>query len=523
MSHFSKIFNEQPIDIPNRSGFDMSFENALTQTVGTLTPILCEEVMPNETFDIGQLSQITLPPMATNFYGRVDLRIEAFFVPMRILWGGWQNFWTMPANNPYSVVTVRPTQVPYGTISGSVDSPSTVLRAGTLADYLGYKAKLASVTQSIPNILPFIAYHRIWDDWYRNSKIQNPAFLNGSAVSTIARAPWYPGVLQVTEDSALADGVSLFSLRQRNWAKDYFTTASLYPQANGGTVGSTVDFTVDTSTGDGSISIGALRSANVLQRWLERNNVCGERYADQIKGQYGVLPSDALLDRPLFLGSNVIPIYNKSVFQTAETGTQSTNPFSGTAGAVSGSSAGFGKGQLVDGFKATEHGYIMILSSIVPHAVYSTGTRRQLLHSKQGDFPIPLLQGLGEQVIYTTELSPATLSTGSIFGYQQQYAENKYHDDELHGLLRDGESLEAFALQRSFPTAPTLGTDFLEIPKSFMDQVTAVAETVSAFGAWADYYISMKKVSPLSEYVIPTLGDLKNTHKESVPYRGRQL
>lgn len=102
MAHLSKIFTKVPVDIPNRSGFDMSFENLLTMKVGTLTPVLCEEVIPNETYSLGYLSQIQLPPMATNFFGRVDLRLEAFFVPMRILWGGWQNFFTMPTNNPYA-------------------------------------------------------------------------------------------------------------------------------------------------------------------------------------------------------------------------------------------------------------------------------------------------------------------------------------------------------------------------------------------------------------------------------------
>lgn len=88
MAHLSKLFTKTPIDIPNRSGFDMSFENLLTLQIGTLVPILCEEVIPNETYNIGHVTQVQLPPMATNFYGRLDMRFEAFFVPNRILWQG---------------------------------------------------------------------------------------------------------------------------------------------------------------------------------------------------------------------------------------------------------------------------------------------------------------------------------------------------------------------------------------------------------------------------------------------------
>lgn len=528
MSHLSKIFTKVPIDVPNRSGFDMSFENLLTMKCGTLVPVLCEEVIPNETYNIGHVSQIQLPPAATNFFGRIDLRLEAFFVPMRILWGGWQNFWTMPENNPYSSSVSRPERVPY--------APETAFNysdfaSGTLSDYLGVKNNVISSGFSkseIPTLLPFVAYHKIWDDWYRNSKIQNPAFVNNPSIDLdyIYNLPWFPrtGYFDNRDTLNLADGVSLFDLRQRNWAKDYFTTAALYPQASGDVVGATVEGAVSENKAD--ISIPALRAANVLQRWLDRNNIAGERYADQIKAQYGVLPSDAILDRPLFLGSDVVGIYNRSVYQTANNpdSDKNTNPFSTVVGSSGASSAGFKDGGLVDNFKSTEHGYLMILASIVPHAYYSTGMRRQMMHSKVGDFAIPLLQGLGEQPIYDSELaSPFLDAEYGIFGYQQQYAEYKYHDDEVHGLLRDGESLESFALQRSFDEIPTLGTQFLQIPTDYLDQVFASSVDVSGFSAWYDIFISMKKISPLSEYVIPTLGDLKNTHKENVPYRGRQL
>lgn len=53
----------------------------------------------------------------------------------------------------------------------------------------------------------------------------------------------------------------------------------------------------------------------------------------------------------------------------------------------------------------------------------------------------------------TSELSASSFGDSTVFGYTDRYAEYKYHDDEVHGLLRDGESLQAFALQRSFVDA----------------------------------------------------------------------
>lgn len=519
MAHLSKIFTKVPVDMPNRSGFDLSFENLLTMKVGTLTPVLCEEVIPNETYSLGYLSQVQLPPMATNFFGRVDLRLEAFFVPMRILWGGWQNFFTMPTNNPYGTPVVRPTQVP----TLNLQPEFTFNKPTELLDYLGIRNFPNQQNQMEINILPLVAYHRIYDEWYRNSKITKPAFVR-SAVSAaerfkISNLPWistdYIISSETTDDFNLADGVSLFSLRQRCWAKDYFTTAALYPQADGTTTGATA------AVADGKISISSLRSANVLQRWLERNNIAGERYADQINAHFGVMPSDALIDRPIFLGSSKFGVYNRSVMQTVNqpTSGSSQNPFS-SVGSKGASTSGSGSSSLFGKFHSTEHGYIMVLASIVPHANYASGMRKYLLHTRIGDFAFPLMQGLGEQAIDVRELnsslSPAT------FGYQQQYSEYKYHDDEVHGLLRPGQSLESFVLSRAFDST-ALNTDFVTIPTTAMDNVTAVKGDLSKYGAWADFFFSFKKVSPLSEYVQPTLGDMRNTHKENVDYRGKQL
>ena len=537
MSHFSKIFSKTPIDVPNRSGFDMSFENMLTMKVGTLTPILCEEVIPNETYSLGYLGQVQLPPMATDFFGRVDMRLEAFFVPNRVIWGGWQNFYTMPQNNPYGSPVVRPDVLPSCNISIVSDNLSLARQyfgAGSLADYLGVSSLKDSIavgnTIYIPNLLPFIGYHKIFDDWYRNNKIQKPLFVNGSTY-VLSPLPWISTAPQVNNFNFIfGDRSNVFDLHQRNYAKDRFTTASLYPQADGTVGGSKLS--LDTSGAEGSFTIAQLRQANVLQRWLERNNIAGERYADQIRATFGVYPSDAILDRSLYLGSSQFAIYNKSVYSTSDADPSvapSQSPFAGTLASKGASSNGVGQDSLISNFHSTEHGYLFVLASIVPHAQYSTGMRPTFRRSRVGDFANPLLQGLGEQSIYMSEFLGPYFGTDSQpdseFGYQQQYSEYKYHNDELHGLLRDDESLQSFALQRSFSkqVLPVLGTDFIQIKTTDMDNVTAVKSELSKFGAWADFYISLKKVSPLSEYVIPTLGDVKNTHKESIPYRGTML
>ena len=179
MSHYSKVFNKVPVQIPNRSGFDLSHENLFTAKCGTLYPVLVDTILPGDSFSLGQSSQIQLPPMATDFYGRVMGKFEAFFVPFRILYGGWQELITHPVSGD---------NYPSGTVPGSkarylpslLFSKSLCL-AGSLADFLGRRADsvssdTSSSKEKFLNPLPFLAYHKIWNDWYRDSRIQAPAF-----------------------------------------------------------------------------------------------------------------------------------------------------------------------------------------------------------------------------------------------------------------------------------------------------------------------------------------------------------
>lgn len=543
MSRSSKLFESIPIDLKKRSGFDLSHENLLTQDCGSITPILYDELLPNDTVSLGMMCQVQLPPLATNFYGRVDVAIEAFFVPFRLLWGGWKPFFMGADYNPYGPDYVIPKSVP----TVLIDTLTT--SSGTLLDFLDYNVKYQSSTrQETPySVLPLIAYHRVFDDWYRNKNLHKPVFvnpyssssyINGSVVpldySTSAKyLPYIIGTdksgntTSISYDSVLYDGVKLNSLRQRQWEKDYFTTCSLYPQAS--VQPSKVDFS--TSSATGSFTIAQLRSANIVQRFLERNNIAGYDYYNEIYAQFGVTPSDQHLDKPYFLNQTRFSIYSQSISVvsagSSSIDASSRNPFGQMTGSKYGQGQGLNKSSLIPSFTAKEHGYLMVFSTLVPHAYYSNGASKMLKHVNLHDFAFPLLEGLGEQPVYKSEIQGLTLSTSGdeIFGYNQQYSEYKYKLDRVHGLLKKGEGLEAFALQRNFAFSsnPSLNVSFVEIPKNFLDQVFVANTSTIGFSAWSDYFFNYKKVSSLSEYVIPTLGDMKHTYTRRVAYRGTDI
>lgn len=528
------LFKKLPVEVPNRSGFDESHSHLFTAKVGTLVPCMTDMLLPNDTVSVDIGSEIQLPPMATDFYGRVKAHFEAFFVPFRTVYGGWQEFITH--NNEIldesSLVLPR------------MNVPVAKMLAGSLSDYFGYglgdvNAPAGSV--AVPNPLKYLCYHKIYDDWYRDSRLQKPVFVPNRLaenLNTFASLP-YEGVRYYNNLSPVFnDGVYAFDLRQRNFGKDYFTNATYEPQQG---EKASVAFSVE--NGAGSISIAALRQANSLQRWLETMNIAGERYGDQIRAQFGVYPADATMQRAIYLGRQVFDVYNKSVYQNdgATDSSNTNNPFS-SVGSKYGSPLAVGNGKLVSNFTPTEHGYLMVIFSLVPESIYSLTFDKDFWYSKTSDFPFPLLQGVGDEAISAAELVGYYASTAIgavdealnllheiVFGYTQRYAYHKFKLDKVSGLLREGSDLSSFALQRSFAVDEgddpdvMLGSEFIQIPTDFLDNVAAVEGDVSKYGCWVDAYFNYHKVSTLSAYSIPTLGDLKNTHTEVIPNGGTRL
>lgn len=655
----SKLFKKVPVTVPNRSGFNMSHNNFFSAPVGTLVPNFIDFLIPGDEIDLSSKSHIQLPPMATDFFGRIEFKEEAFFVPCRILFGGWKDFFVNPVDgttNPTNIdgqlakyligaslslsgdidtllshtdndITKDLVSVPvltketleqemsssiYNSLSKLlsfieednniyVNNPDSLsIAAGSLLDYLGFKVSIngssdvddvwrkvrtklynylhdnfmsdltgktvsylsgdfnyiyvistyegdykidanifsfynssaGTITSyvvivfepisgsrdtsvKINNILPLLAYHKIYDDWYRAPMIQQSLFkrnvANSSASTSVANMPWITSGAQDKvyfsgDQLVFANGHNLFDLHQRNWQKDYFTSATPEPQA-----GEPASVTFDISGNSGEFTIASLRAANALQQWLDRNNIGGFRYGDMIYAQYGVYPSDAITDRAIYLGSTSVEVYNKSIYQQSGDGGQNTNNPFNAIGSKYSNPTGIGQGNFCNNYRVTEAGFVIKIASLVPQAYYSTGVRRFFMHNDISDIAFPVLAGVGDQPIYGRELTDIYSGTGddTVFGYVQRYADYKFIDDQVHGLLRDGQSLDSFALQRSFSDVPQLGSDFLEIPREYLDQVSATDYKLSEYGCWVNTYNDYRKSSTLPAYSIPTLEDMK--------------
>lgn len=560
------------LNVTARSGFDKSHRNLFTGKTGTLYPILTEEVLPNSTIRLRQAISAKLPPLAADTFMNVQLKCEAFFVPYRLLYGGWENWLMETPLRTASGMTYR-LQCPVLSL-GYSQTP------GTLADFLGVKPSLDEPGTQVlgVNIFPFLAYHRIYDDWYRNSKIQAPLFVpagnypatassvgsyvyysvanlpfisisDSTANSQIAQSNVFDGSGSIDAASPansgfFADGSYITQLHQRNFGLDYFTSAQ--PSAQRGqarSVKMSIDGTVVNVQGsDGGdvpvissagpitteFTIAALRAQNSLQQFCERNNY-SYRASDYYYINYGSRLRSGLASRAVYLGSQVLDVYSNTVMQNAENAAANLrNPFN-SVGAQYGSASIKGSNTLVDNFTTDEPGILMVMASLVPKATYNTGVRRYLKHfiqpGAQTDLANAVLQNVGDQPIYDYELVGVE-GSGQVFGYTDRYAEWMDHPDEIHGFLKDGQTLQAFALQRSFDASlPSINGNFLQIPQDYLDQVFATSVGVTEFSFWAESYFDFKVVQPLHEYSIPSLQDpaYEHGHRITVTKNGGSL
>lgn len=528
------------VKVPRMSGKNLSHRNVFTGKCGTLMPILFYEPPIGTKMKLRMALDLRLPPLASETFANVDYRCEAFFVPLRLLFRGFERWYSGNQNSDLTGTEPCPPQLLV---------PSTLTR-GSLFDMLGLKALSTQSSGNYVTALPFIAYHLIWQEWYRNTLVQKPAFIDNSFASSSAGSrgsllPYLafdPGgvtpsdntpYLQNENDTTCFDGVSIYSFRQRNFGYDYFTSATPTPQMG---VGQSVEIATPES-GNGYFSISALRAANSLQQFAERNNLAGSHLPDVIKARTGVRLSNSVAQRPVLLGSCSIPVYNVGVNQSFAVSPESSgsrNVFN-SVGSVYGKVTCSGNELLIDDFMTEEPGYVFVMGSLVPRAQYSTGVSRQLTRygataNSYVDNAVALLQNVGNQPVYARELSGSVSSADKVFGYQPRFSDWHKMDDEVHGLFVDGGSLDSYVLQRAVTGDPVISSSFLEIPTDYLNQIFSLDPSASGagdefFSYQADTYWDFRIVNNLSDYAIPSLQDPAYEHGRDVTVKvgGTQL
>lgn len=399
---------------------------------------------------------------------------------------------------------------------GFIDSvywPSMEIRKGDIAfDVDGFIEAVdafpdgASANFPVVSALPFRAYESIYNAFYRDQR-NNPYVVDGVAD---------PNVYLPTKSGGDDDDTPC-AFRYRNWEQDFITSGVPSPQQGAaplvGITSTGVATFADedgvlhrvklTTAEDGDTIVGAeyeknlpdsvaralvnvassgisindFRGVNSLQRWLEVNMRRGLKYRDQIKSHFGVTPSFAELDMPEFIGGMSRYISTMQVDQTAPATGEQPNPLGSYAGQLA----------LSESFKhkirhyCDEHGYIMVLASIVPVPCYSQVLNKDWLKKDTLDFYFPEFGHLGMQPVTYQEVSPLQASylgtdVTKTYAYQRPWYEYMARTDEVHGDFRT--TLKDFCLYREFDSLPVLSEEFLTVRPSQLNNIFLVNEYV---------------------------------------------
>lgn len=150
-------FTSMPKIHLKRSKFDMSHSHKTTFNTGDIIPIYMDpDILPGDTveMDMAEVVRMATPifPVMDNLF----LDLMWFFVPNRLVMDHWVNFWG-ENDDPWTNNTEY--EIPH------ITAPEGGWEDGTIADYIGVPTYVDNMQ---PSALPFRAYGKIWNDWFRD-------------------------------------------------------------------------------------------------------------------------------------------------------------------------------------------------------------------------------------------------------------------------------------------------------------------------------------------------------------------
>ncbi len=538
-------FASIPKATPPRSVFRRNHNLKTTINTDFLYPIYVDECLPGDVFKFkqhlfGRLST-PLTPVMDNLY------LDTFFfaVPVRLV---DKEFKRLMGERPFGDVRNDYT-VPQLAVSP---------KSGSLSDYLGLP--LLPDGKSV-SVCPWWhrAYNLVYNTWFRDENLcpaRPIAGLHEDGTETTEAesdyilcrrgkrkdyfsgcTPWpqkgeaaglpvnFAGATVTVQSQQIQNQFNLhdpstgalvyegagFKVNSAS-AAGTSATVQMYPSSsetwgNAIPAGSYVELVTDpinipvTFPQTAQVTINQLRESVAIQHLLETDARGGTRYVELIRAHFNVISPDARQQRPEYLGGTSQPLNVTTVAQTSSSTDKS--PQGNLAAFVTANSNAYWTKTF------TEHTLIIGLANVRADLSYQQGVPRMFSRRTKYDFYWPELANLGEQSVLNKEIfAQGTADDEETFGYQERWAEYRYHPNTITGQFRSTapETLDYWHLAQKFENLPTLSQEFIEehVP---IDRVLAV-NTATAPNMILDGWFELETARLMPLYSVPGLGRL---------------
>lgn len=472
----------------HRSSFDLSSKKLFTAKVGEILPCYWQIAIPGNKYRISSDWFTRTVPVNTAAYTRIKEYYDFYAVPLRLISRALPQAFTQMTDYMTSASSTTSnssalTSVPNVTqsslsvflqVANTGDQTNTRDDAGLpivygsckLLDMLGYGSLIASdntgkaaitqkylgvdnlsdiynplvyQTSQTVNALPFLAYQKIYYDFFSNSQWEKHK-------AYAYNVDYWSGTGQI---SLVTDMVQL---RYANYPKDYFmgmlpssqygSVASLQ-SAGGSSSAVRLSQSVSSSQGirlNSDLSALSIRATEYLQRWKEVVQFSSKDYSDQMAAQFGIKAPEYMGNHAHYIGgwSSVINI-NEVVNTNLDTDSSQAS--------IAGKGVSSNSGHTLTYDCGAEHQIIMCVYHAVPMLDWNlTGQAPQLTVTAISDFPQPAFDQLGMQAVPSLNLhnNPGRKVSGSL-GYNLRYWQWKSNIDTVHAGFRAGAAYQSWA------------------------------------------------------------------------------
>lgn len=439
-----------------RTNHNLSHYHLLTCDMGQLIPISTIETLPGDGFEMSSSAMVRITPQLKPLMHPIDVRIHHFYVVNRNLWSGWE-----------AHITGK-TAGTIPTIAGGAHTE------GDLSDYMGVYDDASNTFIA----LPIRGYNAIYNNYYRDKDIISAVSEDTNTVQKISWGKDYYTTARAEKQQGTAvslplgttapikgTGVagSFYSVKNPTIGSGLYNldnSAATFTKATADASGTQTQLFADLTNATAA-TISDLRNSLALQKYAEARATYGDDYVDYLR-YLGIKPSDARIDRPVYLGGGKQTIAFSEILNT--TGAN-------TPGAMVGHGIGAVRSNKFRYF-CEEHGWIISMLSIRPKSIYVNGLHRKWSRADKEDYYTKELEGIGVQSILNKELAADHTTPAGVFGYSGRYDEYRSEPSRVSAEMRNSTNYD-WHMGRIL-SDPALNQTFLECTptkRTFADAV----------------------------------------------------